>query len=261
MLFHISAFQLDKDSNVSSPWHSLTARSRVICALLFVFATALTPNGHFRTWAVYAGGLLALISISHLTLSVLIRRVAVEFTFISVVLLGTLFNGAGQTLWSWGWFKITDTGLIVLGSVFTKAFLSLLMLNLLVLTTPATMLLNALADLKMPPLLVAILHSMYHYLTVLIDEFNAMRRAALSRNLTSRRNWHRLVIGNMIGSLFIRTYERGDRIHQAMLARGYNGIPPVQKQNPETRRDYLGIGLTSTLVIVGQLIHWRYNAP
>ncbi len=261
MLFHISTFQLDKDSNLSSPWHRLTGRSRVICAVLFVFATALTPNGHFLTWTVYAGGLLVLIPLSRLTLPILIRRVAVEFTFISAILLGTLFNSAGEVIWSWGWLKITDLGLTVLTSVFTKALLSLLTLNILVLTTSAPMLLNALAALKVPPLLIAILHSMYQYLNLLIDEFNSMQRAALSRNLTSRAQWHRLVIGNMIGSLFIRTYERGDRIHQAMLARGYTGIPPALNQSPETGKDYLAIGLTLILLTVGQLIHWRYNAP
>jgi len=40
-------------------------------------------------------------------------------------------------------------------------------------------------------------------------EFNAMRRAAASRNLIGSNRWQRFIIGNMIGSLFIRTYERG----------------------------------------------------
>jgi cobalt/nickel transport system permease protein len=46
MLLHMGAFQLDVDSKLSTPWHSLAPRTRVLCALLFVFATTLTLNRH-----------------------------------------------------------------------------------------------------------------------------------------------------------------------------------------------------------------------
>jgi cobalt/nickel transport system permease protein len=257
MLLHIGAFGLDVDSKRSTVWHALAPHTRVLCAFLFVFANALTPNGQWWTWGIYGLGLLLLILLSQITLGVLLRRVAVEFTFIAAVLLGTLFREGGTVLWSWGWLQITTTGLNVLGSVALKSFLSLLMLNILVLTTSIPSLLNALADLRVPPLLVAILSSMYRYLAVLIDEFEAMRRAALSRNLLASRNWQRLVLGNMIGSLFIRTYERGDRIHQAMLARGYTGLPPVSSMPQMGKFDYLSIVLTFIIIFLGQFIYLR----
>jgi cobalt/nickel transport system permease protein len=187
----------------------------------------------------------------------LLRRVAVEFAFIGTVLLGTLFRDEGTVLWSWGWLQITTAGLNILGSVALKAFLSLLMLNILILTTSIPSLLHALADLKVPPLLVAILSSMYRYIAVLIDEFDSMRRAALSRNLMASKQWQRLVIGNMIGSLFIRTYERGDRIHQAMLSRGYTGLLPVTQDYKMSMIDYLSIFLTILIVLLGQFIYLR----
>jgi cobalt/nickel transport system permease protein len=135
--------------------------------------------------------------------------------------------------------------------------LSLLMLNLLTLTTSIAALLNALIALRTPPLLVAILASMYRYIGVLIGEFNAMRRAALSRNLMSSKRRQRLVIGNMMGSLFIRTYERGERVYQAMLARGYQGLPPVEKVPSGGRRDIVALTLTLILALLGQVIYWH----
>ena len=81
-----------------------------------------------------------------------------------------------------------------------------------------------------------------------------MRRAALSRNLMGGRHWQRLVIGNMIGSLFIRTYERGDRIHQAMLSRGYQGIPTVVETPKPGRYDIAALTLTLGLALIGQII-------
>ncbi|HEY9620306.1 MAG TPA: cobalt ECF transporter T component CbiQ [Crinalium sp.] len=256
LLLHIAAFHLDIDSQRTSLWHRLTPRTRVLCALLFVFATALTPNGHWSTWAVYAVGLLTVLLLSQVTLPVLLRRVAIEFTFVSVVLLGTLFRSEGEILWKWGMLHITTVGLMVLGSVMLKALLSLLALNLLILTTSIPALLNALVALRMPPLLVAILASMYRYIAVLIDEFNSMRRAALSRNLMNGNHWQRLVAGHMMGALFIRTYERGDRIHQAMLSRGYTGLPPAVDVLKGGRLDILALTFTMLLTLTGQLIYF-----
>lgn len=254
MLLHIGAFHLDIDSQRSSLWHRLAPRTRVLCALLFVFATALTPNGHWYTWAVYGVGLAIVLLLSRVTLPVLLRRVAVELVFVGVVVLGTLFHGGGTVLWQWGILQVTTNGLTVLGSVTLKALLCLLMLNLLVLTTSIPALLHALHALHMPPLLVAILASMYRYSGVLVEEFQTMQRAAASRNLLGRGRGHRRVIGNMMGSLFIRTYERGDRVHQAMLSRGYTGLPPVPDVPKGGRIDILAITLTTALLLLGQVV-------
>lgn len=256
MLLHIGAFHLDIDSKHATPWHSLAPRTRVLCALLLVFAIALTPNGHWWTWAIYGLALVTLLLLSKITLPVLLKRLAVEFTFIGVVLLGTLFRGGGTVLWSWGPLQITTVGLTILVSVTLKALLSLLTLNLLTLTTSVPSLLHALLELGTPPLLVATLASMYRYISVLIGEFNAMRRAAASRNLMGSNRWQRLVIGNMIGALFIRTYDRGNRVYQAMLSRGYQGIPPVEKIPQGGRQDIVALTLTAILALLGQAIYW-----
>jgi cobalt/nickel transport system permease protein len=255
MLLHVGAFHLDIDSKRMTPWHQLAPHTRVLCTLLFVFAIVLTPNGHWWTWGIYGLALLSLVWLSRVTLPVLLKRVAVESVFIFVVVLGTLFRDGGRVIWAWGPLKITTVGLTILGSVTLKGLLSLLLLNILTLTTSIPALLNALVILRTPPLLVAILASMYRYINVLIGEFNAMRRAAVSRNLMGSNRWQRLVVGNMIGSLFIRTYERGERVYQAMLARGYQGVPPVEKLPKGERRDIVALTLTVIVALVGQAVY------
>jgi cobalt/nickel transport system permease protein len=257
LLLHLGAFHLDIDSKQTTFWHSLAPRTRLLCALLMVFAIALTPNGRWWTWAIYGLGVLGVVFFSRVTKKVLLKRIAIEFAFIGTVLLGTLFRDGGEVLWSWGIFRITTEGLTVLGSVAIKALLSLFTLNILTLTTSVPALLNALTALRVPPLLVAILASMYRYINVLIREFQAMRTAAASRNLASNSIWQRFVIGNMMGTLFIRTFERGERVYQAMLARGYQGVPVVEKVPPGGRRDYLVMTLTMILALLGQSIYWQ----
>jgi cobalt/nickel transport system permease protein len=257
MLLHIGTFSLDIDSQHATFWHKLAPHTRVLCILLMVFAIALTPNGRWWTWGVYSISVLLLILSSRVTLTVLLRRVAVEFVFIGVVILGTLLRDGGEVLWSWGYLRITSEGLIALGSVAWKAFLSLVTVNILVLTTSIPHLLQALVTLKTPALLVAIIASMVRYLSVLVDEFTSMRRAALSRNLMSSPGWQRLVVGNMIGSLFIRTYDRGERIYQAMLSRGYTGLPLGLSGTKMAKVDRFIVMLTVILLILGQGIYLR----
>lgn len=255
MLLHLAAFRLDLDSRKRTPWHSLAPQTRVLCTLMSVFAIALTPNGRWWTWGIYGLGVLVLIALSRVTLRSLLKRVAIEFAFVGVILLGTLFRDGGQVLWSWGFLRITTGGLTVLGSVALKVMLSLLVVNVLILTTSIAALLRAFLALRMPPLLVAIVASMYRYLGVLVGEFHTMRRAALSRNLMSSKRTSRLAIGNMIGVLFVRTYERGERIYQAMLARGYQGILPTEQVPPQGKRDIIALTLTAIVTFLGQVVY------
>jgi cobalt/nickel transport system permease protein len=255
MLLHIGAFRLDGDSAKKTPWHTLAPHTRILCVLMLVFAIALTPNGHWLTWEIYSLGILSAVWVSQIPFSMLLRRLAVESSFVGVILISTLFRAGGDVVWQWGWLTITTVGLTTLGSVTFKAMLSLLLLNVLTLTTPVPDLLQALAILKMPPLLVAILASMYRYLAVLVEEFSAMRRAAVSRNLMNSKHWQRMVVGNMVGSLFIRTYERGERVHQAMLSRGYQGLPTVHEQAKSKPSDRLAVTLTFMFVVLGQSVY------
>jgi cobalt/nickel transport system permease protein len=252
MLLHIGAFQLDVDGNRQTPWHTLTPQTRILCVLVLVVAIALTPNGSWSTWGIYGIGICFALLVSQITYSVLLKRLAVESAFIGVVLIGTLFHGGGEVLWQWNGLSITTAGLTTLGSVSLKALLSLLLLNILTLTTSVPVLLHGLTMLRIPPLLVAILASMYRYIAVLVEEFSAMRRAALSRNLMNGRRWQRLVIGNMIGSLFIRTFERGERVHQAMLSRGYEGVQRVAHAAHSRRRDRAALAISIFFALMGQ---------
>ncbi len=252
MLFHLGVFQLDTDSKHQTFWHSLTAPARLLITLILLLGIVLTPNGYWQNWSIYGLVIGGLIWISQIQLPVLLRRVALESIFLSVVLIGTLFRQDGVVVWSWGWLRVTDTGLIILGSVSFKAILSLILLNLLTMTTAIPDLLNGLLVLRTPPLLVAIMVSMYRYISVLIKEFQAMQRAAAARNFWGSSHWQRMVLGSMLGSLFIRTFDRGERIYQAMLARGYEGIPTQVVATKFTSRDKKTIIFICVLVFLAK---------
>ncbi|MDJ0844269.1 cobalt ECF transporter T component CbiQ [Crocosphaera sp.] len=257
MLLHIHSFINKREKQPDTFWYSLNVQVRLLCAFIGVFAIALTPNGQWITWVIYGVGVLFVILMSRVSWLTLLSRVIIEFSFVGVVLLGTLFRPEGDVIWSWWILQITSTGVMVLGSVTTKVILSLLMLNTLILTTEIPDLFKALLGLKMPPLLVAIMASMYRYIDVLNREFTAMKRAAISRNLMSNNKMIRHVVGNAIGSLFIRSYERGELIYQAMLSRGYQGIPTTGETVSYKSKDIFALVVTGIIVILGQIIYLK----
>ena len=253
---HSHSFHSHNEHHSNDHSHSnntIAPTIRIVCTLIMVMAIVATPDAHWLTWLIYGCGVIVLLGMSQVDLFKLYQRLAVESIFVSVSVLGILFRDGDGIVWQWGLLKITMTGLLVFGSVLCKLGLTLVLMNLLTLTMPVPVLLQGLSILRVPRLLIAILGSMYRYLDLLVEEFTVMQRAAIARNLLAGKRWQRLVIGNMIGSLFIRTYDRGSRIHQSMLSRGYRGALPLQKSPKLNWRDQLALGFTILFAIAGQV--------
>jgi cobalt/nickel transport system permease protein len=127
---------------------------------------------------------------------------------------------------------------------------------LLVAATQFPDLMHALRHLRVPPLITAVVSFTYRYLFVLVDEVMRLLRARESRSarLPGYRSggsipWRARVAGNMAGQLFIRSYERSDRVYSAMLARGYDG--QFLTLNPHVMRshDWL-FGLAAGVILL-----------
>ena len=93
----------------------------------------------------------------------------------------------------------------------------------LIVTTPFPAILTALARLRLPSTLVSILAFMYRYLFVLLDELARMRRAKLSRTFQSHWRTELVLVAQLAGLLFVRAFERAERVYAAKHARGWNG--------------------------------------
>jgi cobalt/nickel transport system permease protein len=67
---------------------------------------------------------------------------------------------------------------------------------------------------------------MYRYLFVIADELRRMRAALSARGYRPRHALHAAALGRVATAMFLRTYERGERVHLAMLARGWRHTMP-----------------------------------
>lgn len=255
ILLHVPTFSLAAAAQQDSPWHRLQPRARLLVALLVVLGIACLPRGLWNALAVYAGVLLVGLAVSRVPIQLLLGRLGVELAFVSVLFLTILFSGRGAPIVQWGPLTVASDSLRDCLDALAKAFLSLWALNLLTLTTAAPNLMQALAELRCPPLILRILESMLRYLAVLVDELGSMRRAAQARaGASTLLGWNTL--GNILGALFLRTYGRGERVYLAMQARGFTGTFPGTAGRTLNLSESVLVGLVALSTLISLSLHW-----
>jgi cobalt/nickel transport system permease protein len=247
MLLHVPTFSLAAAAYQDSPWHRLDVRTRLIAVLMVVLGIAVTPFTAWRVGAVYGAVLLVLVLISGVSPVTMAKRLGVELVFVAVLLLSILFSGRGVPLVQLGPGLISEESLTRFVGVLTKALLSLVSLNLLTLTTPAPRILQSLEQLRFPKVLVGVLELMLRFVTVLVDELGSMKRAAQARRAPALLGWR--TAGSILGSLFLRTYGRAERVHLAMQARGFTGSFNTSAVPSLTLIDGLVLGVTFIFVL------------
>jgi cobalt/nickel transport system permease protein len=257
----MQANALDRYQTGESPIHHLDPRVKVVMTVLFILSNVLLPDGAWLAFAL-AWGLILLISVlAGLGLGYALKRsfVALPFALAAVTV---VFNLPGEPLFVWKlgpWHLVaTDAGMIRFASIVIRTWLSVQMAILLTATTRFPDLMHALEHLRVPQLLVAIISFMYRYLFVITDEAMRLMRARESRSAQPASgggggsiSWKARVTGNMVGQLFLRSYERSDRVYNAMLARGYNGQFLTINPHVMSASDWtIGVGAVAILVLL-----------
>jgi cobalt/nickel transport system permease protein len=253
---------------ISSPVHALDSRIKLTFVLLFLLGVALAPPGAWAAFILYFSTVLAVVIVSGIPPLRLLRRsaIALPFTLAAVPLLFTT-AGTVWTVWRIGsWtLEITTEGIYRFVSIGLKSWISVLAALLLSAVTPFPDLLQALRALGVPKMIVSVVGLMWRYLFLLADEALRLIRARDSRSGAEpgRRSggtllWRARVTGGMAGSLFVRGFDRADRVYASMLARGYDGETRSLPAPPIPRLQYLvlGVGIfwLLLLALIGLLI-------
>lgn len=149
---------------------------------------------------------------------ILKRILIIEPVIIGIGILNPLFEQKTFVIWG-----ITlSLGWITFLSIFIKSVLTITAVLLLIATTGINRLGAALRMLKIPKILVLQLLLTYRYISVLMEEVARMLRAYELRS-PKQRGIHRSAWGSFAGQLILRTYDRAQRVYQAMCIRGFTG--------------------------------------
>jgi cobalt/nickel transport system permease protein len=225
---------LDLDRYIAreSPIHAADARLKFLLTIAFIVAIGLLPVGSFVAIAIAWAALVVLSATAGLGPFRLSRGAFFALPFM-LAALPLVFTRPENPIASipLGPFTVTISGygLLLFATIATKSWVSVQAALLLTYTTPFHDLVDGLRRLRLPGILVSTTSFMYRYLAVLSGEASRLVRARASRSadLTGRGGgsirWRAGVVGGMVGSLFIRSFERSERVYAAMQARGFEG--------------------------------------
>jgi cobalt/nickel transport system permease protein len=204
---------------------------KLVCLVVGVVAVVATPPPAVWAFGVYV--LLVVVSAraARLPARVLLRRLGVEVPFV-VFALALPVVGAGPREEVLG-LSVSVAGVWAAWGILAKASLGVAAAVVLAWSTPVADVLVGLERLRVPRALVAIAGFMVRYLDVVSGELRRLGIARVSRGDDPRWLWQGRAVAATAGTLFVRSYERGERVQRAMAARGFTGRFPVTSAAPD----------------------------
>ena len=194
----------------TSALHRALPQCKIAATLLFVLAVVATPREAFWAFGLYALGLAGVAAVGRVPAAFLARRLVLELPFLLFAVF-LPFVGQGERVEVLG-VPMAVGGLWGAWNIVAKGTLGVAASAILAATTPVAELLRGLERLRLPKPLVTIAGFMVRYADVIADEVRRMRIARISRGHDPRWIWQARAVAASAGTLFIRSYERGERV-------------------------------------------------
>lgn len=214
--------------------HQIPAHIKIVAGLLFIIVAVSTDISNWPAFVAFFLMIITVTQIAKLPITTVAKRSLIEIPFVFFALLMPFF-GTGERF-EIGSLNLYRDGFLAGASIVAKGTLGILVAINLSATTTAREILRGLEILKLPTPMVQIASFMLRYINVVNDEMQrmAVARSARGFEATGVKQWP--VLATAAGALFIRSYERGERVHLAMIARGYQGDLPKEAQIPNNPR-------------------------
>jgi cobalt/nickel transport system permease protein len=224
-------------------------------AFLFVIVVVLTPADAYWAFAAYAGIVMLLARLGGLRAGTLVRRLMIEAPFIAFALFLPVI-GHGERVDVLG-LSLSADGLLAAWNIVAKATIGTAVSVILASTTQTADLLRGLDRLHVPRIITGIAGFMVRYSDVITGEMRRMKVARESRGYDPRWLWQIRALASSAGTLFIRSFERGERVHLAMVSRGYTGALPMLEQHSASSGEWLvalSLPLAAAIVLAAAML-------
>lgn len=228
--------------------HRLPPQCKLMAVLTFVLIVVTTPETSFWAFGGYAALLAFVALVARVPFPAVARRMVVEVPFVAFAVL-LPFISRGERVEVLG-VSVSESGMLGAWNILAKASLGVIASILLASTTEPRTLLLGIERLHMPALMVQIMQFMLRYTDVIGEEMHRMRIARESRAFRARDVRQLRVVAQSAGALFIRSYERGERVHLAMLSRGYDGTMPAALDVRASRSSWVAAAALPALALV-----------
>lgn len=265
---HITLSELERESFRKSPVHRIDGRVKILMTLAIVIYAVSLPRMDvmdFRKLGLIEVYLFSLIFLARFDLSYLALRFAIAMPFglgIAVIqpFIRQTFISDFTVLFTLPFgLSATSEGALVGAIIFAKFLVSITSVILLSSTTSMSDLVASARRMGMPREMALLFTMMVRYLFVFSNMLGRIRTAQKTRcfdimNAKVPRIWTLHQIGYTISSMFIRSYEQGERTFQSMLCRGYNAEAQVYVGRKGLKiSDIYVLALTAGVIIAAQI--------
>ena len=188
--------------------------------------------------------------ISKINIKTYFKRLSIDIPFILFALfLPFISKGDNEVIFEIFSVSIYETGFNEMLSILIKITLCVSLAIVLTASTSNNEIIYGLQKLKLSPLLISILSFAIRYIDVFIDEFKRVRVAMKSRGYDEKGIKGLKPIAYASGALLIRGYERGERVYNSMLSRGFNGSIELKEREYKSSKtliffSVISIGIT-----------------
>lgn len=226
----------------------LPAHVKLVALLVIVFSVVGVSAGAWWAFAADAAIVIAVLAVARVSPTFVLRRMTIEIPFVIFALVTPLV-ALGPRTEVLG-ISVSIPGLEAGLGMIAKATVSLLAAIAFAATTGGQELLLAFDRLKIPVAFTAIVSFMLRYAVIVSQDIHRIRIARMSRGGGDNHLRHIKAIGASVGTIFVRSYERGERVHLAMLARGYDGVFPTAAGRIAGASDWALVAGPAVLVVL-----------
>lgn len=232
--------QLERESEEPNFLATLDARSKLIVTIVFLVMMLSLPLTRITTLILFFLYPIIASSLSGIRFNSIARHSLVVLPFVFFV---GIFNPildreiafyVGTVGVSYGWVSFL--------SILIRGLLAVQAVLILIHSSGFYNLCRSLHQMGVPSLFTTQILFVYRYLFVLLQETLSMQRARDARSF-GRTSYPLRQWGVFVGQLLLRTVERSERIHRAMVSRGFNGKMESRYHAHLSFRDFIYIAV------------------
>ena len=242
--------EIDRYASLPSPIHRWDPRFRLVSIFTLIFSVVLLYNLQLVVIGMISA--IILVCISKIPFSFVLSRMKLVFIFVLpfFIIIPFTLTDTGLEIASFGGITLSYRGtesVEFAAMIVLKALTAVMLIFPMIGTSRMDITIKALEGLHLPNKLVQMFAFTYRYIFVLDDEFMRTDRALTSRGFKKRGDLYTLTtISKAIAMLFVKSYERADRVFYAMRSKGYAGTVATLHEFNAGRQDWI-----NAAVVVG----------
>jgi cobalt/nickel transport system permease protein len=247
--------EIDKFAHLKSPLHSWDPRIKIISISVLILSIVLLQD--LRVAFLGLALAIILVFLSKIPFSFVFVHLRWVLFFVLALFIIISLTVPGNLLVRLSFLSISREGFKLSLLISLRAISAALLIFPMIGTTRFNLTLKALQKIKIPDRIIQLLMFTYRYIFLFLDEEKRIFIGANSRGWVRKTNLSSLkTMGNLVGMLLVHSFERTERIRDAMVSRGYNGRLKILDEFTLSPKDFIKASLIIALALLLNLFRW-----